>query len=400
VSAATLADPADVARVHALRERHRLRDYLLGRSTLPRIGHCGRHRRAGQSVSVQVRETGSSIGGVQSCGSIWACAVCSAKIRQGRAGEIETAAGAHLTHALEPKQIGPATRYRRGGLTFATLTMRHQYGDDLGQLLDVLMLSWSQVQTSAAWRRAKKRYRLVGQIRSLEITLGGSGWHPHLHLLLFTSVPLHDDETDELGNVLFATWAEALASYGATCERVGFDCQPVRKADDVARYVAKVQDEFGNERGLGLELSRHDLKTGRRAASRTPFQLLADASRSDRDDTRDLALWREYERATKGRRAIEFSRGLRGRLALPEVSDQDLADAEADQVVAVVPIDPWTWSQLVLPVAGRRVALVVAADKGGEVLVRRLLQRWHLQRRRRLRPTSSTRTASPPATAA
>ena len=40
----------------------------------------------------------------------------------------------------------------------------------------------------------------------------------------------------------------------------------------------------------------------------------------------DLALWCEYETATKGRSSLRWSRGLKGRLLVAEVSDEDIVD--------------------------------------------------------------------------
>lgn len=64
-----------------------------------------------------------------------------------------------------------------------------------------------------------------------------------------------------------------------------------------------------------------------RGASRTPWQVL-DGFRLG-GDVDDLDVWNEYELATKGKRALTTSRGLRDRLGVvPEISDEDVADAE------------------------------------------------------------------------
>jgi len=56
-----------------------------------------------------------------------------------------------------------------------------------------------------------------------------------------------------------------------------------------------------------------------------------------------IELWREYADTMKGRRALEWSRGLREALALgEEKSDDELAAEEVDgQAVDVVPVDVW-----------------------------------------------------------
>jgi hypothetical protein len=74
------------------------------------------------------------------------------------------------------------------------------------------------------------------------------------------------------------------------------------------------------------EAASSSTKKGRKG-SRTPWQLL-DSARTT-GDMDDLDLWNEYEVATKGKRALTFSRGLRDLLGVgAEVDDETIADAE------------------------------------------------------------------------
>ena len=69
-----------------------MRDVLWHRSSLPRCRKCGRVPIA-SGVSMVDNAGVAHYRGLATCGSIWACPVCSAKIRNARALEIAEAAG-------------------------------------------------------------------------------------------------------------------------------------------------------------------------------------------------------------------------------------------------------------------------------------------------------------------
>ncbi len=102
--------------------------------------------------------------------------------------------------------------------------------------------------------------------------------------------------------------------------------RPVETAGDLGGYLTKVEGGWG----AGLELARSDLKRGRRGG-RSPFELLAEAAEGD---VLALMLWLEYERATKGKRAISWTRGLRKMLI--DVADED---APSDEDLAALAPD-------------------------------------------------------------
>jgi hypothetical protein len=141
--------------------------------------------------------------------------------------------------------------------------------------------------------------------------------------------------------------------------------EPVVNAGQAAEYVAKLQDG----KHVGRELARGDLKAGR-AGSLLPFELL-DYFRAT-GDLHAVDVWHEFEHATHGRRAIEWSRGLRARL-LPddrELTDREIAEAEVGGVdVAVLPAE--TWDAVVAH--DLEVAVLEAAEAGGIDALRALL---------------------------
>jgi len=106
--------------------------------------------------------------GLERCGSIWACPVCSAVIRSHRASEIS-----RMVKNGEDMGLN---------LIFVTMTLRHKWGDALSGNLDALLTGWRKLQTRPAYRKLIKRYSIIHYLRGTEITLGRNSGHPHIHL--------------------------------------------------------------------------------------------------------------------------------------------------------------------------------------------------------------------------
>lgn len=290
----------------------------------PRPARC--RWRAAEVVGVHQRadDHGAHFSGLERCGSIWGCTVCSAVIRAERAREI--------ARALErAHDLGH-------GVAFVTLTLRHTADDALADNLDALLQAWRKVQMWKAGQKLFKRLGWVGTIRAVEVTFGVNGWHPHAHLAIVFDRPLTELERATFESELAAIWQRAVVKVGAKLPSLehGVD---VRLADgdgvQLAGYLGKVQETVGRQRlDIAKELARGDLKRGR-AGSITPFELLDDETGS----RRVRGLWYEYITATKGRRAFGWSRGLRDYL-LPdeeELTDDEVLDqAECGDLVGLI----------------------------------------------------------------
>ena len=258
--------------------------------------------------------------GIERCGSIWACPHCAAVIRAGRAAEIEQAVSTH-------QESG-------GSVVFFTGTLRHHQADDLETTLDAILEGWRKLTAGRPWKRIKEKYQVSGYIRSIEVTYGGNGWHPHAHSLLFLDGDILPEELEELRPKLYELWARSVERAGGKRPtEKGLDLQ---KLDDdgklLAKYLAKVQDEKKRQTwSAGAEMTRADVKSGR-GSSLTPFQLLDE--HPDYDEATRARLWREFYLVSKGRRAITWSRGLKERCLIAEVTDADILD-EAESTVMV-----------------------------------------------------------------
>lgn len=263
--------------------------------------------------------------GLERCASIWACPVCSAIIRAGRAVEIKEA----VENAAE---LGLS-------VVFATMTQRHALGDSLAFTIDVMLTGFRKLQTTSAYRKLAKQYGLVHMIRATEVTYGRNGWHPHNHLLYFFDKPMTVHDVQRFEHALGALWIAKCAALGAgvPTQAHGVSCKLVEKGGTVlAEYLTKFQESgeyTERQTSIGLEIARGDLKTGK-LDSLVPFQLL-DAAGHGSETARTL--WLEYVHATRGRRAFSWSKGLR-ELLLPdtdELTDEEIIEqTEQKELVA------------------------------------------------------------------
>jgi hypothetical protein len=255
--------------------------------------------------------------------------VCGPRIREVRAAEIENALERHLGAG--------------GGAGFLTLTARHRDGQALAPLFDTVAKGFRTVLGSWGWRQDRDEFDVFGQIRAMEVTHGPNGWHPHLHALLLTREPLPPSSWERIADRWFPRWVSVLVSagYGEPRRANGITLSAVRSASDVAAYTAKFTD--GVElRSVGRELTRHDTKQARRTQHRTPFTILADFAQDGVADDRDL--WREYETATKGRRSLTWSSGLKAELLVAEVTDDEIvAEDVGGEILDVLSRPEWRY---------------------------------------------------------
>jgi hypothetical protein len=342
---AYLATDADT-RVSRRHVRHAQREVLWVESRIERVRKCGRVPVTdGGQVTIKDNGGVAHYAGLATCGSIWACPPCSAKIRNHRASEIST---------------GAANWDRAGNSVYLlTLTMPHDFGMPLAKLIPVIADSFRAVISGRAWVKLRDRVGVAGTIRSMEVTHGANGWHPHLHVLVFLDGDPDAEKLADLAVYVRRVWARQITACGFRVPNAhGVDIQRCRSAAEAGLYISKTQDG----RSTGNELARGDLKSGRNGG-RTPFEILDDFRWTG--DLEDLALWHEYERATRGRQAIAWSKHLREKLQLvaEELTDEEAAAAEVGGEDLVV-IANWQWKRIV-GVPGMAGWLLDLAERGG-----------------------------------
>ena len=266
-----------------------------------RVAHCGQ-KALGSIVTLHVHDGHSHFGGVETCGSVWACPVCAAKITEGRKEDIQIVLDGH--------------RKAGGRAYMATLTIPHYRFQDAKTLRKAVSTAFRKVKAGRRWQEARNRYHWAGDVRALEVTHGGNGWHPHLHVLVLFDAPASQEDAHAFGEWLFDAWRGAVERMGfGRCSYDAFTFEEVTEDGGAADYVGKW--------GAALELTKAHTKVSR-AGGRTPWQILADYDASGSE--RDANLFREYALAFKGARQLTWSRGLRERYAAePEKSDEQIA---------------------------------------------------------------------------
>jgi hypothetical protein len=338
--------------------RYAQRQVLWAESALQRVRYCGRvPTGSADLIAIKAQGEVAHYAGLQSCGSIWACPVCSAKIRNTRAEEISAGAAAW-------EQAG-------NSVYMVTLTAPHDLGMRLAALLPVIADSFRAVIGGGSWQRLKKRTGIVGNIRSVEVTHGQRGWHPHLHVLLFIT---GDPGAYGLAALVLhfrARWRRAIvaAGYRPPDDLHGVRVDRCESAAEAGAYIAKTQDGSS----VGNEMARADLKRGREA-HRTPFGILDDFRWTG--DLADLALWHEYERATKAHQCITWSKGLKSLLLVSDRDDEEIAAEEVGgEIVALIEVTAW---REVTSVPGLPGYLLDQAEHGGIQAVSAVLARYGL----------------------
>jgi hypothetical protein len=277
--------------------------------------------------SVAVRESGGVVGfaGVATCGSVWGCGVCNAKIMARRTLEI----GAGVE----------AWEERGGQVAFGTLTLRHWSGHRLEDLWACLSRAWAKVTSGRAWILNKKRYGIAGWLRVVEVTWGVNGWHVHVHFLLFLESSTVPRDLDGLKRSIFGRWSSALKALGLpTPLLAGQDLRVLNGPADeaLAGYFTKA---VHGPRSIGQELTNSQSKTARGGhKTHSVWEFLDDVI--DAGDADALDRWHEWQRGSKGRRQLTWSKGMRELLGLRfEKSDEDVAAEElgtnADDLVII-----------------------------------------------------------------
>lgn len=263
--------------------------------------------------------------GLQTCGSVWTCPICANRIQEQRRGEIAQAMQ-FLCAEAQGKQA-----------VMVTFTFPHQVSDQLKDLLEKFSKSLHDFKSSNSFTLFKKRYGFEGLIRSLEITRGGNGWHPHTHELFFVDKKLDQAEFKEW---LQNRWLNVCAKTGLV------DITDDNKVDafikhsldvkfncSTSDYLAKFDDKANW--GVDREIAKASSKQGKKNGMH-PFELAFQGYSQ---------LFIEYTDAIKGKAQLFWSRGLKEKVGIFDITDEEIAELEEkeeDQVIGFLrKIEDW-----------------------------------------------------------
>lgn len=321
---------------------------------------------------VGVRRTAAGVvgfAGLATCGTVWLCPVCNAKIMARRALEIGIALAWWQSQG-------------DGFLIWGSLTSRHKRGDQLAEQLRVQADAWKYVVNSRDWRESSitrtvahncddgcavdcERQRDIvlwdgdgraGYIRAAELTVGGNGWHPHFHPMIFWRGSREQAELEAA--TIVQLWVAGVQGADGSAQVQGSQQLEVLSVDEslvrLAEYVTKsVYDGLTSAEQAAKKSSRAELRAGRAKFAREQvwsqgktgrgkkvgetvahWGLLADVWQGDADAA---ALWWELEEATLGHRMIAWSRGLRDFAHVgAELTDEAISKEEAGDATDTV----------------------------------------------------------------
>lgn len=303
------------------------------------------------TVDVLRRNGEARFSGLQTCGSVWACPVCSAKITEVRRQELH--------------QLMDWAENEGHTALLLTFTARHKVTDDLAKLLAGIGKAKRRLRQSRSFRGLSAV--IVGTVTALEVTYGQNGWHPHYHeLWIVKNAPdLLADPAANIDEALREEWLRCLSKEGLSGNGAAFD---VRDGSFARDYPAKFGDDPHDGWGMPEEMTMSKSKSGR-SGGRSPMQLLRDSAQGDEEAGR---LWAIFARAFKGKRQLVWSNGLKALAKIGETEDQEIVEGEEytpdeDEVIARIPRDTW------YRVRHLRSEILEAAEIGGTLAVMQLL---------------------------
>lgn len=288
------------------------------------------------------------------CGSVWACPVCAVKIQQRRRLELVELVGWTYAQGLEPQMV--------------TLTFPHTRFDGLGDLLSKQRAAFKRLRGGKAFAAFRQRWGYAGLVRSLELTHGANGWHPHTHELWLTR-PLSASDQIAFREQIIALWIKACAASGLldmaddkALKAFSAHSVDVRFRVNDSDYLAK--QDSAREWGVDRELSSSSSKAGRRSGVH-PHEFLVRQDRGDADR------YLEFVQAMRGARQLFWSHGLKERVGLEELTDETLAEQEKEpaDLLGLLTAEQWR----VVRGNDARAELLDAAELGGWSAVEALL---------------------------
>jgi hypothetical protein len=343
------------------------------RSLLPdgRIHVCYRHRLP-MRETVDLKHSPSKQNafycGLMKCGLAWVCPLCAVRLSEQRR-EMLTIALDNARSIFLPVMV--------------TYTVRHNASQRLADLLGGMLAAYRRMRQSRAWRTLKDEFMVEGEIRTVEITYGDDGWHPHFHVVLFMTIDiLHfarqtrqnaqgeaigvDYDLNHIRTALeghiVPMWLDALRFYGldALAERA---LRVTSDYDELSGYVTKFGSELpesDRKWTLAEEATKGSSKKARSDNNLGVWEILLYAGIGVK---RFEALFLEYASATQGKSGLQWTPGLRERLGVEDTEGKILHDESEPDEVLLAQFDYQQW-QLILRhnAAGRILDIAATGD--------------------------------------
>lgn len=301
------------------------------------------------------KETGNTFyGGLQTCASLYACPVCAPYVAEKRALEIRNAVSQWV---------------KEGGIClFVTLTFPHYASDSMKSSITSLKSALTRFRSGKSYHNLMSDLGHVGLIRSIETTWGqANGYHPHSHEIWFvhptaefmpplaSGKQISNEALTALFDVylkpdLFSKWAVACRSAGLSSpsyER-GMVIKVAETEEQLQARLAEYFAKTGVEKsawGVDDELTKLHSKRGK-PDRYTPFDFLRqqfNPALTKKEKYRFRCLFVEYVEAFKNTAKIFWSRGLKAKFAIQDLTDEDIIEQQTENADLVYQVPKPIW---------------------------------------------------------
>lgn len=298
------------------------------------------------------------------CNSASACVVCSSRIATARGQWL----GATFDSALD----------KGFTVSMLTLTVPHKKGDSLENLLMAMEAAYTNIQGTLAY----KDMRLIHNahfVRSLEVTYGANGWHPHYHVAIIHTPGVHWDirrkEIEEAwckniqrdrtvtkkvkkDGVTYLQKVE-ISGLRAPNQEIAVHILENANNSQRAEYLTKLSGlsslEFTNSKGKSAKtggnlniwqihaLAVQGWEKARKITPRShkkgymyrgdvieanKLDSIEESFNLDEETSRYIRLWNEYEQAMTGKKIISVSRNMASVFGVAWLTDATIAENE------------------------------------------------------------------------
>lgn len=215
------------------------------------LANCCTYGELNGGVQIISNGTSTRILGVRPCNNSWACPECSAKQMSRYSKRIAAGIDALYKQNLVPFMM--------------TLTIFHSVLQGCETTYNILRKAWELFDKSKTWKRKKKNsntyYTSSGAwsqfyqefhcnhtVKTLEITYGEHGWHPHIHMLIW----VHKSKLQEV-----AKWEEKLQAHWENCEQKAAIQFMTPKQNQIRKFLISKTDRADYNHN-GLYISKTD----------------------------------------------------------------------------------------------------------------------------------------------
>jgi hypothetical protein len=302
-----------------------------------RVSKCGcvvQSNAHGVSVFKSRAHNSISCSNVQTCTSVWHDPVCAAKITERRRFEVNKGISIHKLNG--------------GRITFVTRTIPHTKADSLVSLRDRFRKADAYMKEFYQYKKMRSRFKVYGDIKVFELTVTWlNGWHFHVHEVFLHDADAFEGEALE-SNPAYAAFLKDFEStyYGIWRDmavKAGFDTPSrehglqVQNGDFAAEYIAKWGCEPESKWGVDSELTKAHIKNSRKGY--TPWALIR--LYRDTGDERLIPIIQEYAHSMHRQQQLIWSTGLKKKLGINEITDDEIAaeiEDDAEEIGVLSPV--------------------------------------------------------------